>query len=64
MNRLTKEQIMQIPEKRNAGMTDQEIADEFKVSRTTISYWVKRLRESGHEIKRFGRNGRKPMELK
>ena len=63
MNKLTKEQVLSIVPKRNDGMTEQEIADEFEVSRATVTYWVKRLREEGHEIKRFARGGRKAMEL-
>lgn len=63
MNKLTKEQVLSIVDKRNEGKTDQEIADELEVSRATVTYWVKRLREEGHEIKRFARGGRKAMEL-
>lgn len=61
--KLTKEKVLSIATKRNEGKTDQEIATELKIARTTVSYWVRRLRESGHEIKRFGRGGRKPMDI-
>jgi len=62
-NKLSKEQVLSIADKRNEGKTDQEIADELNVSRATVTYWVKRLREEGHEIKRYGRGGRKAMTL-
>ena len=61
--RLTREQVLSIPVLRNKGKTNEEIAAEFKVARNTVAYWVRRLREDGHEIKRFGRGGRKPLEL-
>lgn len=61
--KLSKEEVLSIASKRNQGMTDQEIAEELEVSRTTVSYWVKRLRDEGHEIKRYPRGGRKPMKL-
>jgi transposase len=63
MNKLKKEEILSIATMRNEGKTEQEIATILKVSRYTISYWVKRLRNEGHEIKRFPRGGRKAMEL-
>jgi len=63
MKKLTKEQVLQIGEKRNAGKTNAEIALELGVSSMTISYWVKRLRDSGQEVKRFARGGNKAMEL-
>ena len=63
MSKLTKEQVLSIVDERNRGQTDEDIAKKFNVSRTTITYWVKRLRKEGHEIKRFARGGRKAMEL-
>lgn len=62
-SKLSKEQVLSIVDSRNEGKTDQEIAEELNVSRATVAYWVKRLREEGHEIKRFGRGGRKAMTL-
>jgi transposase len=61
MNKLNVEQITDIPKLRNLGHTDQEIAEMFSVSRITINYWVRRLRDEGYEIKRFSRGGKKPM---
>ena len=61
--KLTKEQVLSIVTRRNEGKTDQEIATELEVSRMTVAYWVKRLRDEGHEIKRFPRGGRKAMVL-
>lgn len=61
--KLTKEQVLSIVTMRNEGKTEQEVAETLKVSRYTVSYWVKRLRSEGHEIKRFPRGGRKAMEL-
>ena len=63
MNKLNKEQILSIKDRRNQGETDQNIAENLNVSRTTISYWVKRLRNEGYDIKRFPRGGRKAMKL-
>ena len=63
MKQLTEEEVKRIPDMRNDGMTDQEIADEFGVARNSITRWVKKLRDAGHEIKRFPRGGRKPLEL-
>ena len=63
MKQLNEEQVKQIPAMRNEGKTDQEIADEYGVARNTITRWVKKLREAGHEIKRFPRGGRPKMQL-
>lgn len=63
MNKLKKEQILSIVDMRNEGKTEGEIAVILKVTRNTIAYWVKRLRDEGHEIKRFARGGKKAMEL-
>jgi len=63
MKQLTEEEVKKIPEMRAEGMTDQEIANEYGVARNTITRWVKKLREAGHEIKRFPRGGRPKMEL-
>lgn len=65
MNRLNLEQIMEIPHMRNElKMTDNEIALAFGCARNTVTYWVKRLRDEGHEIKRYGRGGRPKIKLK
>jgi transposase len=61
---LTAEQVLKIPEYRNKGHTDQEIANMLGISRKTVTYWVKRLRDEGYEIKRFGRGGRPKLKLK
>lgn len=61
--KLNREQALSIVEKRNAGMTNDEIAAELGISRTSVAYWVRRLRKEGYEIKRFARGGRKAMEL-
>jgi transposase len=63
MKQLTEEEVKKIPEMRAEGMTDQEIANEYGVARNTITRWVKKLREAGHEIKRFPRGGRPKMKL-
>ena len=47
---------------RNEGKTNDEIAKHFDCSPVTITRWVKRLREAGHEVKRFKR-GRAKLEL-
>ena len=54
---------MSIAEYRNLGHTNEEIAQMLGVSRKTIAYWVTRLREDGHEIKRVGRGGRPKLKL-
>lgn len=61
--KLNKEQVLSIVTMRNEGKTEDEIAKELNVSRVTIAYWTRRLRDEGHEIKRFPRGGRKPMAL-
>lgn len=48
---------------RAEAKTNDEIADILKVSRNTVAYWVTRLKEGGHEIKRFRRGGRKALAL-
>lgn len=63
MSKLKPEQIIEIMEWRNKGATNEEIGQMFRVSRKTVAYWVKRLRDDGHEIKRFGRGGRPKLEL-
>lgn len=63
MNKLSREQVMSIPEMRAEGKTNEQIAELLNVTRMTVNYWVRRLRDEGHEIKRFGRGGRKAMAL-
>lgn len=63
--KLSPEQIAEIPHMRNElKMTDKEIADSFSCARNTVTYWVKRLREEGYEIKRYGRGGRPKTDIK
>jgi transposase len=63
MQKLTVEQIVEIPRMRNRGDTNEEIARSFRTTSKTINYWVKKLREEGYEIKRFGRGGRPQTKL-
>lgn len=63
MKKLTQKDVLSIVQKRNAGKTNEEIGVDLGVSRAVVSYWVHRLRDSGHEIKRFGRGGRKGMKI-
>ena len=63
MKQLSEAEVKQIPLMRNEGMTDAAIAEHFGVARNSITRWVKKLREAGHEIKRFPRGGRPKMKL-
>lgn len=58
---LTKEQILSIKKMRDEGKKNKEIADILKTTETTVIRWIKRLRDSGHDIKK--RVGRTRMEL-
>lgn len=58
---LTKEEVLRIPGMRNKGMTNEQIAEELGISKNSVALWVKKLRDQGIEIKRFGRGGRKPL---
>lgn len=61
---LSLEQIADIPRMRNElKMTDNEIAEAYNCSRNTVAYWVRRLRDEGHDIKRYGRGGRPPLDI-
>jgi len=59
---LTRLQVLEIKRLRNEGLTTDEIAKKLDRTPMTIYRWIKRLREAGHEIKRFPR-GKKKMDL-
>lgn len=59
---LSRLQILEIKKRRNEGQTNEQIAVDLGVTTVTVARWVKKLREAGHEVKRFTR-GRKAMEL-
>jgi len=47
---LTREKILQIPKMRKEGLTNSEIAEKLGTSEPSVIRWVKRLRESGHNV--------------
>jgi transposase len=49
--KLTKKEILNIPKLKDEGISNEEIARRMKVHPQTIYYWIKRLRESGYEVK-------------
>jgi len=59
---MTRKEVLKIKTMRNEGKTNDEIAKHFDCSPVTITRWVKKLREAGHEVKRFKR-GRTKLEL-
>lgn len=61
---MTKEEILQIPKLKAAGVSHAELVKRFGVSIATINYWVKRLRAEGHKVDRLRGGGRKKIELK
>lgn len=63
MKQLTERQVKDIPAMRNSGLSNDEIAETYGVAKNTIVRWVRKLREAGHEIKRFPRGGRPPLDL-
>jgi len=63
MNKLTKEQVLQIKDMRAEGKTTFEIAQAFSVSEHTIGYWIKRLKDSGHEVPTMAKRGKKAITL-
>lgn len=63
MNKLTKEQVLQIKDLRAEGKTTLEISKLFGVSEHTIGYWVKRLKASGYDVTTSSKRGKKAIAL-
>ena len=63
MNKLTKEQVLQIKDMRAEGRTTSDISKILSVSEHTIGYWVKRLKASGHEVPTTSKRGKKAIVL-
>ncbi len=63
MTKLTKEQVLSIKDSRIAGKTIQTIATELAITPRTVSYWIKRLIEAGHEVPMNTKIGAKALEL-
>ena len=63
MNKLTKDQILSIQKLREEGKTIKDTSLSLGVSAHTISYWVKRLKSSGHEMKVKTKRGVKPIDI-
>lgn len=63
MSRMTKEEILRIPPLKREGKTDKEVADELGKSLRTVCYWIKRLREEGHDVPKIKPKGRKKIDL-
>lgn len=61
MKTLTPEQIKSIPVLLAEGKTQQEVATLLGIHKITVHYWVKKLREAGHEVPQ--KPGRKPIAL-
>lgn len=61
MIQLSREDILRIPAMVNEGKPLKEIAVELGSTIRTISKWIKKLRETGHEVKT--RVGRPPITL-
>ncbi len=60
--KMTRKQVLQIP-KLLPKYSIEQVAIRFSVSWQAIWYWVKKLRESGIEVK-TRKKGRKPLNLK
>lgn len=64
IRRLSKDEILAIPQKKISGMTHKQIADEYGVGHETIAYWVRRLRAEGFSCPNASIVGRKPIALR
>lgn len=62
MKNLTPEQIATIPALKAQGYTTLALARLFGCHQTSINYWFRRLRASGHEIP-VGKAGRPPVKI-
>jgi biotin operon repressor len=45
----TREDVMKIKSMRAGGFTSKQIGETLGISRRTVQYWVKRMKESGIE---------------
>lgn len=50
--KLTKKQILTIPELKRKGYTNGEIASRLSVAIRTVQYWIVNLRAAGHDVPR------------
>ena len=64
LRRLTRDEILAIPEMKRQGMSNQKIADQYGTVHTTIIYWIKRLRAEGFDVVNLPKNGREPIKLR
>lgn len=60
---LTKDQVLQIP-KLKETMSLREVAIHFGCSREAISYWTRRLRSEGFDVKNQKPTGKRAMKLR
>jgi len=63
MNKLNKEQVLQIKDLRADGKTTSDISKLFGVSEHTIGYWIKRLKASGYQVPSTAKRGKKAIAL-
>lgn len=62
-NKQLKEEVMKIVKLREAGKTNQEIANTLKWKLRKVAYWVARLKEEGYKLPKVHKGGRKPVDL-
>ncbi len=58
---LSKKQIVSIVEMRKKNMSNQDIAAKLNVNMSTVSRWMRRLREAGHDVPKL--TGGRKIEL-
>lgn len=63
MNRKLKiDQVKLIPDLLESGLNYQQIAEKLNVSKRTINYWIRRLKNAN--VKLVIRKGPKPLKLR
>lgn len=58
MAKLTKKNVLKIPEWRDIGLTNKQIAERLGVHERAITYWVRRLREAGYTVPVHNKGGK------
>ena len=61
LQRLTKEQIVQIPQLAKQGLSNRQIGLMFGVTKVTIDQWIVKLKTAGYRLPY--RSGAKPIKL-
>lgn len=50
MAKLNRHQVLKIPEWRDIGFTNAEIAKKLGVHEKSVTYWIKKLRDAGYDV--------------